>query len=190
MRKGLGRPALFDAHNPMTVLDTEIDATSTLCEEAKEEVMPLWETRAESKRLSEIPSIVERISGIVNDIRQLLDDAESSITLVMKEFKWVGREDITRFQMLQNKGINVKVVGIDAAKKVLMSIASTGVVTKITNEIKMECCIKDHSNVLLISKQMSHGTRFVDEDLAELLESELNTSFEGLETVEAETIVV
>ncbi len=190
VKKKLGRPAIFDAQNPKHVLDLELKELTKLCEEAKETILPLWEARAESQILPLSPSVVESFSGVVNEIRNLIVSSKESLILVVSDLTWIGRQDFDNFNELIKKGVDVKVVGSERSQNELKSIAGSGVITKVTNGMKKNYCISDHSIVVWISEHMENGTIVCDKRLAEVLEFDFGQNYGGIGIMEVDAIAI
>lgn len=191
IKKGRGRPAIFDAQNPRFVLEKEMNEIEEMCASALAEAEDAWESRFETlDEKREKSWTVMGLGGIVIEMRRMFETTRQKLILVSKDINWMTNKDFTKFdELIIGKGGVVKVVSTESSEDVLQKLTNLGAMTYIGPQVNGYFCISDNRTCFWVTSNPDVGTVIVDENMAEILSKQFEDNFGDLKPLEVKKLV-
>ncbi|MEE8167534.1 MAG: helix-turn-helix domain-containing protein [Candidatus Hydrothermarchaeales archaeon] len=176
--KAGSRPRKYDAQNPRYILEQEQKLLEKACGKALTRAEQAWEIRNEKIEENEKAWQVTGISGIVGEIRRLLEANHTSVLMSLSNLEWVSSKDIGRIKEYLGTGRVIKIVILNGSgTSKLYRMVDAGINIQTSKDHSMNFCVFDHKIVIWISGNYEVASVIVDEKMAILLEREFEKTF-------------
>jgi len=189
LKRTQSRPAIYDAQNPRTVLDVEVDQLQMEMKEPLEKAEEAWEVRqgriggADDKSWT-----VSGIYGIILEFRGLCNSVEKSIKIIDSSLQWLSNRDLERLVKLTKNKVKVSIASTDRHKDQLNRLASIGVKTYVLEKIDVSFYIFDDETVMIKFVSPDNGTVIKDRNMGEIFISKFDEVIKGAKMIKVEEI--
>lgn len=174
------RPQKYDAQNPRYVLEQEQNQLIDKCRLALARAEQAWELRNEKIEQTEKAWQIIGISGILGEIRRLLEVEHDSILISVSDIEWLTSKDIDRIKNCLSKGGVVNAITLNSSSETMLHrLIDAGIDVRITDNQPMNFYIFDNKVVIWISGNYEVASIIVDEKMAALLDKEFKQTFEN-----------
>ena len=144
-----GKPAKYDAQNPRFVLDTQLDNIKT----RKEDALQQGAEEAFEKRYDQIIKettcwAVQGISGVMVQLRSLVEDCKSSLKISDPDLNWIGSSEYHMFGKLIRENKTLQIMSSPASTDVLEDLSSKEADVRVCDELSPYYLIDDKAVLL------------------------------------------
>ena len=189
LKRTQSRPAIYDAQNPRTVLDVEMDQLQIEMKEPLEKAEEAWEVR--QGRIGDADDkswTVSGIYGIILEFRDLCNDAKKSIKIIDSSLQWLSNRDYERLAKLVKDDLEISIASTDRYKDQLNRLASVGVKTYILNSPDISFYIFDDGIVMMKFDGPDNGTVIKDKNMGKMFISKFDELISDAKMIEVEEI--
>ena len=184
VKKQSVNPTVYVAQHPEKIIDRKEEAFVEKATEAKQRLFQTYEVNF-NEDLGQNPAwVVAGRSGVVDQVREQLELAESRIDALERE-PWYGDDDIDLLHSCASNGCDVRVVGRSGAETDLEPLADSAVSVRHSTEVKTSFYLIDDDRVILNIGRGDTGVMFRDTTIATVLATEFEDIYKKAQEVTA-----
>ncbi|ELZ22540.1 transcriptional regulator [Haloterrigena salina JCM 13891] len=171
VKKQSVNPTVYVAQHPEKIIDRKEEEFVEKATEAKQQLFQTYEVNF-NEDLGRNPAwVVAGRSGVVDQVREQLELAESRIDALERE-PWYGDDDIDLLHSCASHGCDVRVVGRSGAEGDLEPLADSEVNVRHSTDVKTSFYLIDDDRVILNIGRGDTGVMFRDTTIATVLATE------------------
>jgi len=177
-------PTVYVAQHPEKIIDRKEEEFVEKATEAKQQLFQTYEVNF-NEDLGRNPAwVVAGRSGVVDQVREQLELAESRIDALERE-PWYRDEDIDLLESCASDGCDVRVVGRSGVEADLEPLADSDVSVRHSTEVKTSFYLIDDDRVILNIGRGDTGVMFRDTTIATVLATEFEDIYKAASEVTA-----
>ena len=177
-------PTVYVAQHPEKIIDRKEEEFVEKATEAKQQLFQTYEVNF-NEDLGRNPAwVVAGRSGVVDQVREQLELAESRIDALERE-PWYRDEDIDLLESCASDGCDVRVVGRSGVEADLEPLADSNVSVRHSTEVKTSFYLIDDDRVILNIGRGDTGVMFRDTTIATVLATEFEDIYKAASEVTA-----
>lgn len=161
------RPKSYDAIHPRDVISGEVNQFRRKSEQAKSRLEQAWEANRSLSVDDEDTWALSSTQGVVNQVRSAIESADESIYAIDSNLRWVSREDREKLANVSERGVDVKIIGMDGQKSI-DRLADEGVPAYQTSQIHRNYYIIDREWIVVRMNSGGEGVSFTDPSVASI----------------------
>lgn len=177
-------PKRFVAQNPRYVIEQEQARFESEANEILEGLEEAWEVQIErGPDLDDSAYVLSGQDGLNTELRNVLEDAEDSITAFDTRLTWATREVLEAIEDAITRGVEVEIIGTPHGEETLNRLAEAGATTHVADELnRSSYYVVDDDRVVLNIGSEEATISFVDADVARIIVDDFRTYAQEGET--------
>jgi sugar-specific transcriptional regulator TrmB len=184
VKKQSVNPTVYVAQHPEKIIDRKEEEFVEKATEAKRQLFRTYEVNFNEDFGRNPAWVVAGRSGVVDQVREQLELAESQIDALERE-PWFGDDDIDLLDSCASNGCDVRVVGRSGAEADLEPLADSAVSVRHSTEVKTSFYLIDDDRVILNIGRGDTGVMFRDTTIATVLATEFEDIYKAATEVTA-----